>query len=707
MARERVEFDVIGRDTSGSKAFRQVGDAAEKAGDQVEDLGKKSTTTGEQVEGLGDKTRRSGDDADGAGDQYRGLAHEIEQTRARMRALAEEIDRTGNKDLTKDLRRQQTELRQLTRIQDLLPDDAGPEIADNLVKQLVAGLGQLPAALGPVGPAVGGALAATAVPILASAIQGGVVGAVGIGGVIGGVTLASRDARVKAAGKQLGENMLGDLEDSATRFVDPTIAGITSIQAAWDDVSGDIDGALAAAAAYVEPLADGVADFMRELAPGLRDAAEAAEPIVAVVRDELPQIGAELSDLLSDFSEDADAGATAVRWLFDAIELGIGSVSAVVTGLGSMYRALVQVGDAGVTVAEAGWGWLPGVSGRIDKARTQIDQMKAGLEGSGEAGGQAGEKIAGGLQKVDDQAAAAQVKVESLAESLSRMAGENISAEQANIQLEEAIDGATEAAARNGATLDVTTPKGRANRAALIGIAEAASRSAEAVRTQTGSQELAADASERGRAAFLRTAASMGVSAKEANKLADQLFGIPAKRTATVTVNTKQAEAAVSRIKARLAEISRRIGVNVVVNAQYSSYGGGKGTGSGYSTGQRWGGAYVHAQTGLVNLRDAGIFPAAAPARYAFAEPATGGEAFIPRFGDARRSMDILTEAAGWYGQAVVPAGGRSGGAQSVPAVAGADADAVGRAVAQALAGMTLVLDDRTGRTATLMARGV
>lgn len=58
---------------------------------------------------------------------------------------------------------------------------------------------------------------------------------------------------------------------------------------------------------------------------------------------------------------------------------------------------------------------------------------------------------------------------------------------------------------------------------------------------------------------------------------------------------------------------------------------------------------------------------------YGWAEPETGGEAFIPRIGDRNRSLRILRQAAGWYGQELVGAGTRSGGTPGsfgVPAAA-------------------------------------
>ncbi|MEU8371450.1 hypothetical protein, partial [Micromonospora tulbaghiae] len=70
---------------------------------------------------------------------------------------------------------------------------------------------------------------------------------------------------------------------------------------------------------------------------------------------------------------------------------------------------------------------------------------------------------------------------------------------------------------------------------------------------------------------------------------------------------------------------------------------------------RRWGGIREHAREGL--LREAAVYSPQGPARYAFAEPATGGEAFIPKYGDPRRSLDILDRAASWYG-AEVHAGG-------------------------------------------------
>ncbi|OKI47310.1 hypothetical protein [Micromonospora sp. CB01531] len=604
MARERVEYDVVGNDRGGSKAFKDVGDAADKAADKVDDLGKASAKAGDEVDGLGDKAsgtggkvKDSGDKATDAGEKYRGLARDIEQVEGNIRRLAEEIDRTGNKDLIKDVDRQKRELRKLTRIQDLLPDmdKAGDEAARGFGASFVTRIGPVLASapMGPAGAAIGGALAVTVVPTVAAAIGGAVVGGIGIGGVVGGVVLASKDARVRQAGKHLGEAVMGDLEESASRFVSPTIAGIGIIRTAWDDVAGDVDALFESTARYVEPLAEGVGDFIRELMPGIRDAAEAAGPVIREISEGLPRVGRALSDLFSGFADDADAGASALRAVFIAVEEGIGFVGGAVSFFSDMYRILLDIGDAGGAVADILWGWNPIFSGPIDEGRAKIAELKGALDKGGDAGKDAGDKIGDGLQKADDKATDSLAALREWRAELDRMTGTNLSARQAQRDLEAAIDDATAAVKENGKTainhgaeLDINTAKGRANAAALDKIAKEANNAYDAILEQTGSQDLANAAADRGRAKFIELARKMGLSESAAATLADELLRIK-DRKVTVTANTQPALEAAKGIVARINNMHARISVSA---RGTTSYGGSAHTGDGYSTGMSDGG---------------------------------------------------------------------------------------------------------------------
>lgn len=74
-------------------------------------------------------------------------------------------------------------------------------------------------------------------------------------------------------------------------------------------------------------------------------------------------------------------------------------------------------------------------------------------------------------------------------------------------------------------------------------------------------------------------------------------------------------------------------------------------------------GGVHYAAGGVMSLgpRNAGVYPSSSTL-YGFAEPGTGGEAFIPRNGDRRRGRELVDVAAGWYGGRFAPTGTAAGG---------------------------------------------
>ncbi|MGW3809074.1 hypothetical protein [Micromonospora sp. NPDC005113] len=606
-----------------------------------------------------------GDKLDATERDAQDLDRQIAEVEGSLKTLAVAFARTGDAadriDITKAIRRQQTELRKLTKAKDLLPDfaKAGEEAATGFGTSFVTRIIPLlkGAALGPVGATLGAVIAVPLVATLGAAVSAGILGGVAGGGIVGGVALAAKDARVQAAGKALGDAVMGDLEDSATRFVSPTIHGIGIIRSAWADVADDVDGSLAAASRYVEPLARGLGGLARELAPAFREAADAAGPVIRELSDGLPRIGSALGDLLSTAADHADDAASAVRLLVMGLEAGINVTSGLVGGLSTLYEGLVRAGSASADFAASYTGWIPVVGDKLADNRDRMHELRDALVEGGSAGGEAGTKIEGGLLKIPPAASAATVEVETLSEAIRRMAGENLTAEQANIRLEEAIDRATEAGKKNNDGIDRGTEKGRANRTALIGIAEAANASAAAIFTQTGSQELASAATEKGRAAFIKSAIAMGVSKKEAKELADKLFAIPEKvgSKVTVTANTQPALDNAKGVVARINNMHARIRVSAEPSG---GYGGSAHTGDGYSTG--------YSQGGYVD----GPGPKGVDSKPAMLAPGEG----VLTSGE----VDSLGGPAGF---ARLRAAIRGGGDSRVPAMAGAGVAGGGTAV--------------------------
>ncbi|MFD4206260.1 hypothetical protein ACFWRG_09740 [Micromonospora tulbaghiae] len=487
---------------------------ADRAGDGLDRFGKSL-----------DATERDAQDLD------RQIADVDDSLKQLAVAFARTSDAADRMDISKAMRRQQTELRKLTKARDLLPDmeREGTEAASGFAASFVARVGPLlaRAPVNPAGAAIGAALAAGLVPTLSGVIAGAVVGGVGIGGVAGGLALAAKDSRVQAAGKQLADIVGADLEESGGRFVGPAIDGLEVLRDAWNDVSDDIDATLAASSRYVVPLARGVADFVREITPGIRQASEAAGPIIREIGQGLPRLGRAISDVLEDFSENADEGASAMRWLFMIIEGGIRVVGGMISVFAGWYRALLAVDEVAVDIADNLWGWIPGMGEGIDAARKRIEELRGALEDSDESGEKAGDNIFGGLRKAADAAGTASGEVKSFTEYLQELRDQTFAALNTELAFEQSLDDTAKAARNAKGGLDKKTEAGRQNWQVLSGLVRETKAHSAAVFEQTKSTSEAARVTERGRKAFIAAAVQMGMSKKEARDYATQLFGIP------------------------------------------------------------------------------------------------------------------------------------------------------------------------------------
>lgn len=248
----------------------------------------------------------------------------------------------------------------------------------------------------------------------------------------------------------------------------------------------------------------------------------------------------------------------------------------------------------------------------------------------------------------------------SLTKAWETLHGTQVSWAEAQIDVEEAIDELTKALEDNGKALDFDSEKGRDNQKAIIAVVKSARDAAQAkydsVVATKGEQEALAEANAeynrylgRLREALL----AQGISKDKVEELISAYGRLPTLAAAPVT--TPGLDAAIEKTR-RLLDLRNQLGSNAAAANAYNN--------SGYTTGRRWGGVTEHAQTGL--LREAAVYTPQSPARYAFAEPGTRGEAFVPKSGNYGRSMAILNHAAGWYGASVVPRGGGAGGMVAV-----------------------------------------
>ncbi|MDG4784435.1 hypothetical protein O7626_00545 [Micromonospora sp. WMMD1102] len=488
---------VIKGDDKASAPIKRVGDAADDTKDDLKDLNA----------GL-----KKLDDASA-------------DATAQIAKLRAEIAKTGDLELVKDLAKQEQRLRAFARQRKLLlGEDDGPrkglQLPDIDVDRVGIGIGarlgpivvqSLGQAVGKAGPgiAIGAPIVAGVATWLTSAAGGAVLAGGAVAAVAGGVKLASRDPRVQAAGTELADTLGGILERAAAPFVPATLQAIGTVKAGFYDLSNELEDTFGYAADYVDPLVRAVLGLAREAAPGLRRLVQAAAPVVDMLGRELPELGDDIGAALDSISEGAPAAARSLGLLLDVAGVAIKTVGGAVelASKAFMYADVLAANFRG-GVAEAA-----GTAGEYATAAGAAERSSTDWS---DALGRLGAKAAGTASEV-----------ETLAEMVDRLTTQNIAAENSAIALEEAIDAAGERAKEGAKGIDINTEAGRQNRKALLEIASAAKSSAADIEELTGSQELASEATERGRAAFLKTAAQMGVNRKEAIELANRLFGLP------------------------------------------------------------------------------------------------------------------------------------------------------------------------------------
>jgi len=282
-----------------------------------------------------------------------------------------------------------------------------------------------------------------------------------------------------------------------------------------------------------------------------------------------------------------------------------------------------------------------------------------------------------------------------LSDTFDELTGAARSSDRMQIRLRDTMDRVTEAIEENGRVVeegaesfDLQDEKVRDSASALLDLADVIGDTVQAVYEDfletTGDQAAALEATfpiyEEARQHFIDNAMEMGFTEEAAENLADRYLAMP--ETVTTEVEQPGMEKAqeeaelyadllfligetdrlqtimeLPNVDDRIAALREyreqlRLINGTVVEATVRTINENivRDFGPNAPQVERWGGVHTPAEEGLLR---AGVYSTRNPARYAFAEPATGGEAFIPRRGDRDRSLSILAEAARWYGARV------------------------------------------------------
>lgn len=312
-----------------------------------------------------------------------------------------------------------------------------------------------------------GVLAAAAVvaPLLAGTISAAVISGISLGVIGLGIAVASQLKPVEDQFTALGRSMLDRLRDAAVVFVDPLLRSAESINNAFDDVGGTIRAAFLQASTSVEPLTRALTGFVRELLPGIEIAVRRARPLIEALAVALPRLGRDLAVAFRILADGSPEAALALKDLLAIIGQLIIATAAFIRGLTELWFWLR------VTSAAA--------SGDYATALNLVAQRE---QDAALASGQLGD----GLDDVNTALGGTASEAYAARNAISALLKTQLTALDATIDYEQAIDDLAESIREGNRNFDVREEKGRANLRLVENaiVASARQRDAELLRAQ-------------------------------------------------------------------------------------------------------------------------------------------------------------------------------------------------------------------------------
>ena len=530
--------------------------------------------------------------------------------------------------------------------------------------------------------------------------QTAIVGIAGVGAaaVVAGPRIASMYSSV-ASGVSSLRTFASSMNEAissiaATRGVSRTTAGVEALKVSLRTTPGEFgkfkSGALAAAAgatAFTITLSaleesvkfhgdlEGLSTDLADMADGLITPKEALEELGGSVdgladkfrRADKDSLGKRFASSFSDISKTRQANSD-IKALDQSLTEMVksGNIDAARKAYGELAAALIEQGVSAETVASL----LPNYNDAMERSARRAGGHTAAVEENTAAQGgnekatrnttESYKRNADALQKIRDNAAEATSKIrEFYDESTNQVADQ--------IDVERALDAASQAFKDNGLALSISAEKGRENREAIIAARDAQLEYAMTLRDTSGTgAAIESMVTYSGR--LYDTMIQAGFTKAQAAALIAEMKLTPKDIYTTFRSNATEAEqraadvrqsiqnvpgwkdiyfnALTDEAKAKIAELSQI--ANKVGGSVLSGTAGAAIQQSAAAHG-RWGAVTAYAKGGITPAhitRDQ---------LFKYGEPATGGEAFVPRKGDKKRSTAILGEAAGWYGMQVIP----------------------------------------------------
>lgn len=511
------------------------------------------------------------------------LDKELDRLKKSHIELIKEFDKGTRVDILKDIRKNRRQIRIFEQLKKELMAGADSDTWSTTVgKPLVTGIGKALASAGPYVIAGVVALAAAALPFLGAAVSGTVLGAVGAGGIIGGLALAAQDSRVRDAFKNLLPEAKEAFGGLTVGLVAPALESIKILRAGIRDVADEVGNIVHPLAKLAPMFTKDVIGLIENTLSGIGKALEKSEPAIRALSHELPKIGTALGQFfekLGDESDGAALGFIALSRLLRATIVGLGEFLA---KLAEIYEWSIKVNAKFTGFFEDVVAWVPLLGDQVAAANDDAEALLGGLARAKDGS----HDFSGSLKEMGSIAKNTAEEIDAVKTALDELFGKVMDSREATRAYEEAIDDLSDSVAENGRTLDVRIKQGRENQAALDREAQAIKGIRDANIANNMSVDDANAIYYRQLEALRKQAYQLGLNKQMVDAFIDSLKAIPAK--AEVEVYAPGLLEAIARAK----ELARLLGsTSAAANAA---------RGGDYVSGRAGGGPVIPGQTYVV-----------------------------------------------------------------------------------------------------------
>lgn len=208
---------------------------------------------------------------------------------------------------------------------------AAGDAASSLVTNLGKGMSGLTSMIGSnpyiaaAGIALGVGLAAAAAPALGAAIASATIAGGGLGLIGLGAFLLKEEPALKKAAKKLTDTVKTTFTQAAKPMLGPLVSALNILRTMIKDIGPEFQSMFSglAKSGAIQALATGLAGLVTAALPGFQDLVKAAGPFLTVMAEQLPVIGAALSEF---FTSIAASGPEAAIFFTDLVDFLAGTI---------------------------------------------------------------------------------------------------------------------------------------------------------------------------------------------------------------------------------------------------------------------------------------------------------------------------------------------------------------------------------------------